>query len=98
MKYKTLKQKTWPTPWKYDKWGQLSDGADRYLLGEMYNSFGDQESCATLVVHCVNNFDAALEALRRCRQILDSEYPVTDERHPANWLNETITKLETVNT
>jgi len=51
---------------------------------------------ATLVAHCVNNFDRALTALRQCRQILDSEYPVTDERHPANWLDETITRLETV--
>jgi hypothetical protein len=95
MKYKTLKQKTPPTPWKDNQYGYLFSGGYPGPLGGMYKSEGAGTSA--LIVHCVNNFDAALDALRQCRQILDSEYPMTDERHPANWLNETITKLETVN-
>ena len=48
------------------------------------------------VNHAYDNFMEALLTVKKCRSILDSEYPKQDPRHPSQWLDKKIEDLEEV--
>ena len=49
-----------------------------------------------LIRHCRNNYMDALLTIKECREILDSEYPDHDPRHPSQWLDRELKELEEV--
>jgi hypothetical protein len=75
---------------------ELPDGRD--LIVCAMDSVLDPPLLKT-ITHRVNNFDKALELLNKCYEILYSEYPEHDPRHPSQWgLDTGIEELERVET
>jgi hypothetical protein len=73
---------------------ELPDGRD--LMVCAMDSVLDPPLLKT-ITHRVNNFDRALKLLHQCREILVSEYPESDCRHPSQWgLDTGIAELEAV--
>jgi hypothetical protein len=69
------------------------------MTGKDYIAWVDRrkEAGPALARHCVDNFDKALELLNKCYEILYSEYPEHDPRHPSQWgLDTGIAELEVV--
>ena len=64
--------------------------------GDVHTGVDMSEPDAKLLVHCRNNFMDALDTIKKCREILDSEYPDHDTRHPSWWLDWKIRELEEV--
>lgn len=85
-----------PAPWNDNTGsGETINSPDDWVCIVQDNDVRSHNN--TMIRHCRNNFMRALEALKRLAVVADSEYPVTDERHPDNdGTNKLIKELETV--
>ena len=67
------------------------------LAATIPDNDSDMQANAAMLKHCRNHFLEALQALNSAHTILESEYPISDDRHPDRWgLTALIQKLETV--
>ena len=60
------------------------------------NCYRRTRSLRRYMNHASDNFMDALYTIKKCREILDSEYPDHDPRHPSQWLDQKLKELEGV--
>jgi len=102
MTYEELKQTATALPWKSDEYGVIDVVKGKLTLGAMTMQSYEVEcpvdaANAALTVHCVNNFDRALEALKMLENM--HYCPACGEvaTHKSGcWLPRRIAELETV--
>ena len=82
------------------EWRELDDGLwpSHWPKAKRTLAYMDKCEVASLKYrhHAGDRYMGALDTIKKCRAILDSEYPDHDPRHPSQWLDQKLKELEEV--